>query len=80
MSWDWDKYFILFLAISIRLWSLESSEAEVVSGTKWAVLIAGSNGYFNYRHQVYIILTFLKLLIHKINHTLFELNNFIIHK
>ncbi|GMN63879.1 hypothetical protein TIFTF001_032941 [Ficus carica] len=51
MSWDWDRYFILFLAISIRLWSLESSEAEVVSGTKWAVLIAGSNGYFNYRHQ-----------------------------
>ncbi|KAF3952651.1 hypothetical protein CMV_021815 [Castanea mollissima] len=21
------------------------------SGTKWAVLIAGSNGYWNYRHQ-----------------------------
>lgn len=22
-------------------------------GTRWAVLIAGSNGYYNYRHQVY---------------------------
>ena len=21
-------------------------------GTRWAVLIAGSNGYYNYRHQV----------------------------
>lgn len=24
-------------------------------GTRWAVLIAGSNGYWNYRHQVFII-------------------------
>jgi legumain len=23
-------------------------------GTRWAVLIAGSNGYYNYRHQVYL--------------------------
>jgi hypothetical protein len=26
------------------------------SGTKWAVLIAGSNGYWNYRHQVLLSL------------------------
>jgi legumain len=26
------------------------SEQDVV-GTRWAVLIAGSNGYYNYRHQ-----------------------------
>lgn len=24
-------------------------------GTRWAVLIAGSNGYWNYRHQVYLL-------------------------
>lgn len=24
-------------------------------GTRWAVLIAGSNGYWNYRHQVLIL-------------------------
>jgi legumain len=29
------------------------SESESV-GTRWAVLIAGSNGYYNYRHQVVI--------------------------
>lgn len=27
---------------------------DVTSGTRWAVLIAGSNGYWNYRHQVII--------------------------
>lgn len=25
---------------------------EQVKGTTWAVLVAGSNGYLNYRHQV----------------------------
>jgi legumain len=25
--------------------------SEHVVGTRWAVLIAGSNGYYNYRHQ-----------------------------
>lgn len=24
-------------------------------GTRWAVLIAGSNGYWNYRHQVILL-------------------------
>uniref|UniRef100_A0A7N0V896 Legumain prodomain domain-containing protein n=1 Tax=Kalanchoe fedtschenkoi TaxID=63787 RepID=A0A7N0V896_KALFE len=28
-------------------------------GTRWAVLIAGSNGYWNYRHQVYFRCRFL---------------------
>lgn len=23
-------------------------------GTRWAILLAGSNGYWNYRHQVYV--------------------------
>ena len=27
-------------------------------GTRWAVLIAGSNGYGNYRHQVYQLFFF----------------------
>lgn len=29
-----------------------STNSNVDGGTKWAVLIAGSNGYENYRHQV----------------------------
>lgn len=32
---------------------LESGGVEN-KGTKWAVLVAGSNGYWNYRHQVYL--------------------------
>jgi len=33
------------------------------SGTRWAILLAGSNGYWNYRHQV-------------LNHYNFLLNNY----
>jgi legumain len=40
----------------IRLPSERASAAESADddsvGTRWAVLIAGSNGYYNYRHQV----------------------------
>jgi hypothetical protein len=28
-------------------------EADDAVGTRWAVLVAGSNGYYNYRHQVH---------------------------
>lgn len=31
------------------------SEDNDAVGTRWAVLIAGSNGYWNYRHQVFTI-------------------------
>ena len=24
----------------------------VINGEQWAVIVAGSNGYYNYRHQV----------------------------
>lgn len=37
-----------------------------VTGTRWAVLIAGSNGYWNYRHQV-IILPFQFQLISNVS-------------
>jgi hypothetical protein len=30
----------------------EGDSADDSVGTRWAVLIAGSNGYYNYRHQV----------------------------
>jgi legumain len=30
----------------------EAEGADDAVGTRWAVLIAGSNGYYNYRHQV----------------------------
>lgn len=34
-------------------------------GTRWAVLVAGSSGYANYRHQVYIsfIILFLRYFL-----------------
>lgn len=32
---------------------------QAAQGTKWAVLVAGSNGYDNYRHQVSYILSML---------------------
>jgi legumain len=31
------------------------SEEEGFPGEKWALLIAGSSGYYNYRHQVLIL-------------------------
>ena len=34
---------------------LAVDEAQI-NGTKWAVLVAGSNGWENYRHQVCILL------------------------
>ncbi|KZV37220.1 Gamma vacuolar processing enzyme [Dorcoceras hygrometricum] len=34
-----------------RFLGVEASTGDPAEGTKWAVLIAGSNGYFNYRHQ-----------------------------
>lgn len=32
------------------------SEGDAAAGTRWAVLIAGSNGYYNYRHQASYLL------------------------
>lgn len=34
-------------------------EADDSVGTRWAVLLAGSNGYWNYRHQVIIMTIWL---------------------
>lgn len=33
------------------------------TGTRWAVLVAGSNGYGNYRHQVGSVFFFFFLII-----------------
>ena len=33
------------------------SSSSIDEGTNWAVLVAGSRGYGNYRHQVSIILS-----------------------
>lgn len=38
-------------------------------GTRWAILLAGSNGYWNYRHQVNapsLILQFMKFFLLKL--------------
>ena len=34
----------------------DDQQEDGTVGTRWAVLIAGSNGYWNYRHQVIICL------------------------
>ncbi|KAM0069811.1 putative legumain protein [Helianthus debilis subsp. tardiflorus] len=59
-----------FLFLLLNLLAVQLSEATRPSlfssnfnlpgfnGTKWAVLVAGSNSYFDYRHQVRISLTF----------------------
>lgn len=42
-------------APEIRMPTEETAEGqseEDVTGTRWAVLVAGSSGYGNYRHQV----------------------------
>lgn len=46
---DWDLPEIL-LPTSEEQNSGDAGSSEV--GTRWAVLVAGSNGYGNYRHQV----------------------------
>lgn len=43
------------------------------AGTRWAVLIAGSNGYWNYRHQVIPVDSFFCML--KENLTEFGINH-----
>lgn len=39
---------------ALRLWSerVETAPSEESVGTRWAILIAGSSGFWNYRHQV----------------------------
>lgn len=40
--------------VALALLSLLSSVvATDIEGKRWAILVAGSNGYDNYRHQVY---------------------------
>ena len=39
----------LFLTLSLFITISHQSED---TGVTWALLVAGSNGYFNYRHQV----------------------------
>lgn len=33
----------------------DDDDDDDTSGTKWAILIAGSSGYWNYRHQVNLL-------------------------
>ena len=48
------KFFILALLATASLaFTIESeSEEEKPTGNLWAVLVAGSASWFNYRHQV----------------------------
>lgn len=38
----------------------DKNDNEPEKGTRWAILIAGSAGYWNYRHQV-LFISFVKL-------------------
>lgn len=40
-----------------------SSDVDGEVGTRWAVLVAGSSGYGNYRHQVGLVLFILIILL-----------------
>ena len=55
-------YFCLILFITISS-SLSLPKGGVLSngGKIWALLVAGSNGYYNYRHQVSNIIIFIYL-------------------
>lgn len=39
----------------------ETDNDDNFKGTRWAVLLAGSNGYWNYRHQVHLLYTCMPL-------------------
>lgn len=41
-----------FLRLPSQASRFFQSDDDNNEGTKWAILIAGSNGYWNYRHQV----------------------------
>lgn len=44
---------LLLLCTNIAEGRIQDQEEEISTrGTNWAVLVAGSNGYENYRHQV----------------------------
>lgn len=48
--------FLLITAVTVESRNLQEYASQFLSvsanGTRWAVLVAGSNGYYNYRHQV----------------------------
>lgn len=43
---------VLSICVNIEGRSVSKFLTEETVGTKWAVLVAGSNGWWNYRHQV----------------------------
>lgn len=49
----------------------ENNEYSVTTGKQWVVLVAGSRGWSNYRHQVYDL--------NNLNFTLFLISKFISH-
>lgn len=59
------RYFILFCAVvssclgqvefvrgNVEELGMQMSKLKDSPGKKWALLVAGSNNYYNYRHQV----------------------------
>ena len=66
-------HFLLLLLTFVVIQLSEASRPSLFSsnvdspqmyfnGTKWAVLVAGSSEWFNYRHQVCIISSFLLIV------------------
>lgn len=52
-------YALLFYSADSRKHQLlhDTGSEDGAKGTRWAVLIAGSNYYYNYRHQVFYLLS-----------------------
>lgn len=48
--WEWDS------VIRLPGEPVDEADSDEV-GTRWAILVAGSSGYGNYRHQVGLVLT-----------------------
>lgn len=53
---------VLKLPSEVSSFFRPAAEDDDSVGTRWAVLIAGSNGYWNYRHQVTMIIIAVKKL------------------
>ena len=44
---------LLLCIVVVALANTEDTGNDNAVGKHWALIVAGSNGYYNYRHQVY---------------------------
>lgn len=49
----------MFAVLFLSFFLLNTAYSQNTDGVTWALLVAGSNEYMNYRHQVLFLLNFL---------------------